>query len=147
MRITRDLLGLKLAKMWSLRGTCARRQVGCVLFDDVGYQIGAGFNGPASGLPHCIDTPCRGANHAPGTGLELCEAIHAEANALLRCPDVREIFTAYVTHSPCIHCVKLLMNTACVRIVFEEKYAHDEEARKMWLKSDPRRSWEHEILQ
>lgn len=145
-RISRDDLGLRLAKTWALRSTCTRRAVGCVLVDVDGWPVGQGYNGPASKQPHCIDKPCRGAGLAPGTGLEACEAIHAEANALLRCSDVRAIHTAYVTHSPCLHCVKLLMNTGCKRIVFLERYAHDEDAQRLWIASGqratPERSWE-----
>jgi len=134
-RISKDDTGLSLAAVWADRGTCARRQVGCVLFDVDGVELSSGYNGPASGMPHCIDTPCAGANCAPGTGLELCEAIHAEANALLKCPDVRRIFTCFTTHSPCLHCVKLLMNTGCKRIVFREPYAHDSASRSLWQRS------------
>lgn len=159
-RFTKDELGLALAQSWSLRGTCARRQVGCVLFDADGVELSSGYNGPAAGEPHCIDVPCPGAKLASGTGLELCEAIHAEANALLKCPDVRRISTAYVTHSPCLHCVKLLMNTGCRRIVFLHKYAHDEASQKLWTRGKPPmdlgsgmlvhiapRTWEHYVAQ
>lgn len=132
-RIDRDQLGLLLASAWALRSTCARKHVGCVLWDADGHEVGTGYNGPAAGRPHCIDFPCPGAGLPSGTGLDLCEAIHAEANALLRCPDITRIRTAYTTHSPCIHCVKLLMNTRCQRIVFIHPYAHDEAARKLWL--------------
>jgi hypothetical protein len=37
-----------------------------------------------------------------GTGLDVCEAIHAEQNALLQCKDVEQIDTAYVTAMPCM---------------------------------------------
>ena len=131
-RITRDELGLLLAHAWSLRGTCARRRVGCVLVDVDGYQLASGYNGPAAGQVHCTETPCPGVGLPSGIGLENCEALHAEQNALLRCPDVRLVHTAYVTNSPCITCVKLLMNTGCQRIVFAERYAHDEPARALW---------------
>lgn len=134
VRPDRDQLGLRLASVWSMRGTCARRRVGCVLMDRDGYQLSAGYNGPAAGEAHCTEYPCAGATQPSGQGLDLCEAIHAEANAILRCPDIRQIHVAYVTASPCIHCVKLLMNTACERIVFSERYAHDEAAKALWLR-------------
>lgn len=147
-RIDRDQLGLLLAQAWALRGTCARRKVGCVLFDAQGHELGSGYNGPASGEAHCTDQACPGATLAPGTGLETCEAIHAEQNALLRCRDVTRIRVAYVTHSPCLHCVKLLMNTSCTRIVFATPYAHDAAAKALWERKPESggvggRSWEH----
>lgn len=145
-RIDRDQLGLMLARVWSRRGTCARRQVGCVLWDVHGNELATGYNGPPRGRAHCIDSPCPAANAAPGTQLSACEAIHAEANALLRCADVDKIHTAYVTHSPCLDCVKLLQNTSCQRIVFETPYAHDEPARERWTRDHNGRTWEHIYL-
>jgi tRNA(Arg) A34 adenosine deaminase TadA len=66
-----------------------------------------------------------------GKGLDLCEAIHAEQNALLQCRDTKEIEVAYVTASPCVTCVKLFMNTGCKRIVFLEEYPHSA-AKELW---------------
>jgi dCMP deaminase len=150
-RISRDEWGLRLAEVVALRATCLRRSVGCVLMDRDGYILSTGFNGRAAGLPHCnegfisfdaavkvsIDeyyTPytCPGAASPSGTDLDSCEALHAEQNSLLRCRDVREIYTCFVTVSPCITCVKLLLNTSTERIVFRAPYAHDEAARKLW---------------
>ena len=82
---------------------------------------------------------CRGAHAASGTDLDACEAIHAEANALLRCRDIWAIRTCCTTTSPCLSCVKLLLNTSCERIVFNEEYPHTE-ARERWERAG--RSWE-----
>lgn len=143
-RLDKDQLGLGLAFLWSQRGTCPRRQVGCVLWDKDGNELSTGYNGPPRGRVHCIDEACPGAGKPSGTGLELCEAIHAEANALLRCRDVSLIHTAYITHSPCLHCVKLLQNTGCKEIVFAIPYAHTEAALR-WTEDCVRtgRSWRH----
>lgn len=111
--------------------TCARRKVGCVLLNEHGHVIATGYNGPAAGVPNCIDDPCPGAHYPSGQGLEECVAIHAEANALLQCRDHRAIAVAYVTAFPCIHCVKLLRNTSCQLIVFGEDYAHPP-AKTLW---------------
>ena len=142
-RPDRDQTGLALALIWGRRGTCARRKVGCVLFDVEGFQIGEGYNGPAAGEPHCIDHLCPGAQLPSGTGLDACEALHAEWNALSRCRDVRSIHTCYVSSSPCMTCCKMLMNTGCTRIVFAERYAHDQPARDLWRRSRPGREWIH----
>lgn len=66
-----------------------------------------------------------------GQGLEMCEALHAEQNALLQCRDVFTIDTAYVTASPCVTCTKLLMNTSCQRIVFLDEYPQPA-AKDLW---------------
>lgn len=91
----------------------------------------------ASELSQCVGFDdaypyaCSGAESLSGTNLDGCEAIHAEQNALLQCPDVYEIDTAYVTASPCMTCTKLLLNTNCRRIVFLEEYPHVS-ARALW---------------
>ncbi len=137
-RPSRDEVGLLVAKAWSLRGTCPRRRVGCVLMNARGEEISTGYNGPPSGSPHCRDTggahdrACPGHDAPSGSSLSLCEAIHAEANALLRCRDIWSIDTCYCTTSPCDDCVKLLLGTSCRRIVFQEEYPHSH-GRDRWL--------------
>lgn len=153
-----------MAKLAATRGTCLRRKVGCILVNSRGHVLATGRNGVASGMPHCNEptdhtkvfvdhsretrlipiygNQCSGAQATSGTNLEACGAIHAEQNALLQCGDVYEIACAYVTHSPCITCVKLLMNTSCQSIIFAEPYAHDEPAKRLWL-SLMGRQWMH----
>lgn len=148
MRISRDEWGLRLAETTALRGTCLRRQVGCVLVDRNGRVLSTGYNGPASGLPNCNDqgegsiaipsvvnypNACPGARYPSGTGLDECFAVHAECNSLLQCHSVRSIETCYVTVSPCVSCVKMLMNTSCRRVVFREAYTQSAEA--LWSKT------------
>jgi dCMP deaminase len=83
-------------------------------------------------MPNCNadDKPCMGASSPSGTDLHLCEAVHAEQNALMQCADVQKIDTIYVTVSPCIHCMKMIINTSCRRIVYNEIYS--EAALDMW---------------
>lgn len=132
VRLTRDQWGLAMAWTTSRRGTCRRRQVGCVLLDADGFVLATGYNGRAAGLTHCLDEPCAGAGAPSGQDLDRCEAIHAEQNALLRCQDVRRVHTCYVTTSPCLTCVKLLLNTGCRRIVFTQNYPQPA-AEQLWL--------------
>ena len=134
-----DRVLLTSAKAWSLRSTCMRRSVGCVLTDVSGHTLSSGHNGVPRGAQHCTaGTPCAGANCPSGTGVDLCEAVHAEINALLRCPDIDKIHTCYTTTSPCIHCVKALLNTSCRRIVFLDEYPHSE-AKLRWERTG--REW------
>lgn len=84
---------------------------------------------------------CRGATAASGSELGGCEAVHAEQNALLQCPDVQEIAAVYVTVSPCVHCAKMLLNTGARRVVFRERYPHDETSRELW--EGHQRGWIH----
>lgn len=165
-RVSKHGWAMRVAAATARRSTCLRRQVGCVLLDQDGFILSTGYNGVASGLPHCNEPGGLGAlrtiqingartltNHAfphacpaamaeSGTQLDGCRALHAEQNALLRCPDVRRIHAAYCVASPCMTCVKLLMNTACREIYFLEPYPHPE-AQALWeeLKGDG--TWIH----
>jgi dCMP deaminase len=56
MRLSRDEWGLRLTEVTALRGTCLRRQVGCVLTDADGHILSTGYNGVAAGMPHCNET-------------------------------------------------------------------------------------------
>lgn len=132
MRPTKHEVHLAKACIEATRATCARRRVGCVLVGYSGHVLSTGYNGPAVGRDHCVDYPCAGVGAASGTSLELCEAIHAEQNALLQCRDVREIHTCYCTHSPCVHCIKLLLNTGCRDILYLWEYAHMATVEALW---------------
>ena len=126
-----DFYFLRMALLVSERGTCARRKVGSVFVNKKNHVIATGYNGNPSGFKHCIDKPCPGANSPSGIDLDKCEAIHAEQNALLQCKDVYDIDRVYTTLEPCIHCVKLLLNTSANQIIYGEKYVHDL-ARNLW---------------
>lgn len=141
-RISFDELYLRVAKLISSRSTCKRRRVGCVLVDAENRVLATGYNGVARGRSHCIVSPCVGANLPSGTGLNSCEAIHAEENAKSQAAvmgNFHLIHTAYVTASPCINCVKSYLNTPLKRFIFIEDYPHCD-AKKLWLK-DPDREW------
>ena len=132
-RISADEWGLRLAEVTALRGTCVRRKVGAVTVDCRGVILSTGYNGVPRGFTHCTITPCAGHGFASGAGLDVCEAIHAEANAIIFAPDPQRIATIYVTTAPCIACVKLLLATSARRIVFRDDYAASGEA--LWMTS------------
>ena len=133
-RMNRDEYFSELALLVARRATCARRSVGCVLISARGHVLSTGYNGVPRGHTHCTDVRCPGASLPSGTGLDVCEAIHAEQNALLQCKDVDQIDTAYVTAMPCMTCMKLLLNTSCRRIVYVSDYPH-QEAKQLWIKN------------
>ncbi len=128
-----------MAQLTSLRSTCIRRKVGCTLIDSEGCILSIGFNGVAKGELHCNEGhPCKGALSPSGKNIDDCLSIHAETNALLQCPDISRLNTCYVTCSPCIQCVRLLLNTPCMTIYFIEDYPH-ENAKTLWKNSG--RAW------
>lgn len=148
MRPTADEYFIEMAKLVARRGTCLRRQVGCVLVDEFGHVLATGYNGVARGVAHCNhydpDTEsqypfaCEGARAASGTDLHKCQAIHAEINALIQCTRPQDVFKVYTTVSPCIHCTRALLNTPAQEIIFAERYPHLE-AEELWVTSG--RSW------
>lgn len=138
--LLKDIAWLQVAFTISQLATCSRRQVGCVLLDKRGRVIGTGYNGVAPDRPHCTEHPCGGAHCASGTGLDLCEAIHAEQNALIQCKFPDDIHTVYCTDSPCIHCAKLLAGTGAQRIVFGRAYPHSN-SEEYWTRQG--RTWVH----
>lgn len=123
-RPSTDEYFLRMAELAATRGTCARRQVGCVLVDINNHVLSTGYNGVCRGAIHCTDKPCPGAKAPSGQSLHLCEAIHAEENALIQCHDVRAIHTVYSTASPCILCMRKLVGTGMKRVVFRQTYPH-----------------------
>lgn len=131
-RLSNDEIFLSQAMLAGSGSTCRRRMVGCVLVNKHKHIIAVGRNGVPSGMPHCLEVPCKGANAPSGTGLDSCQAIHAEQNALIQCRTPMEIDTAYVMASPCMSCVKMLMNTSCRRVVFYDEYPHPE-AKALFL--------------
>lgn len=134
-RPSRDEVYLGMAELLATRGTCPRRQVGCIICAEDGEILGMGYNGVAAGRPHCSEGFfCSGADLPSGTGLDKCEAIHAEQNAILNLRDPKRAHTAYVTAFPCHSCLKLLLGTSCKRIVYAQPYPHSE-AYAWWLEA------------
>lgn len=140
-RISKDEWFMELARVVALRGTCARRKVGCVLANSKGHVIATGYNGVARGVVHCTARPCPGLGMASGTGLDLCAAIHAEQNALLQCRDVDDIRICYTTTEPCAHCAKLLLNTGCEIVIYDEAYTKDKAGLNQWLLARREHTW------
>ena len=139
---------MEIAQRCAMMGTCARRQVGCVLVDGKNLMLSTGFNGVPPKFPHCRGEEglkCKGADSPSGTNLDGCIANHAEVNALIHCPDASRIVTVYTTSSPCVSCVKALLCTSAQRIVFLETYPHPE-AKQLWTQRPQAeghaRSWE-----
>jgi dCMP deaminase len=128
-----DTTMLQVAAVLAQRATCAKLSVGCVLVDADGRILGTGYNGVPTGMSHCTDRHCPGV-HAP-KGADLCEAVHAEQNALLQCRDVSRIHTCYVTHVPCLRCMKTLLNTSCSRIIASDITNAEFAALDLWARA------------
>jgi len=128
---------MQVAYQIARRATCPDRKVGCVLVDSQMKVMSTGYNGVPSGVDHCTKTPC--AARASGG----CHAIHAEQNALLQCSDVASIKICYVTTSPCMTCAKLLSNTGCKLIVYDDSKHHLPEVAGFWHNTQSNRVLVH----
>jgi dCMP deaminase len=90
------------------------------------------YGNSAPTLPSTHQNVCKGRFSPSGTNLDFgCLAVHSEINALIQCPDYQKIKYCFVTCSPCIQCIRALMNTPCQVIVFSEEYPHPE-SKAMW---------------
>ena len=132
---------LEIALVLSRRSTCVRRQVGCVITNFNNQIIAAGYNGVASGTTHCTHTPCAGAAYGSGLGLDSCEAIHAEINALIQCKDIADACNIYCTTAPCISCTKALLSTPVQHVWYLHDYPQAEHSAALWIKSRVNRTF------
>ena len=139
-RPTVEEWAMHMALVTASRSTCLRKSVGCVLLNKQGQIIATGYNGVARGLPHCnyeewegiFPYQCKGAFCEGGDTIGQCFAIHAEQNALLQCRNVEEIDRCIVTLCPCITCAKLLLNTSCTTIIYNQEYRLQAETISLW---------------
>lgn len=116
-RLDYDRWFMEIAEIVAMRSTCARRAVGCVIVDGDNRILSTGYNGVPSGVRHCTESPCLGATLPSGQGLDVCQALHAEQNAIARLENVRFAHTLYCTTSPCMMCTKLISATPIQRVV------------------------------
>jgi len=112
------------------RSTCLRAKVGAVIVRDRSI-LATGYNGSPAGMPHCLDVGCLIYTSRTPTGdiEENCfRTIHAEINAIAQAArngsriDGADV---YVTHTPCIHCLKVLVNTGVKRVFYAKEYKLD----------------------
>jgi dCMP deaminase len=109
------------------RSTCLRAHVGAVIVRDRSI-LATGYNGAPAGMPHCLDVGCLIYESRTPTGdiEENCfRTIHAEINAIAQAARNGSRIdgaAVYVTHTPCIHCLKVLVNTGVRSIFYEKAY-------------------------
>ncbi|MGB9668199.1 MAG: deoxycytidylate deaminase [Thermosulfidibacteraceae bacterium] len=117
---------IEIAKLVATRSTCTRRKVGAVIVKDKRI-LSTGYNGPPSGLKHCIEVGCvrEKLNIPSGERHELCRGLHAEQNAIIQAAihgvSVRDA-DLYCTTFPCVICTKMLINAGIRRIFYTEGY-------------------------
>ena len=127
-RIDWDEYFMSMSLLISIRSSCDRLHVGCILVNDR-RVISSGYNGFLPGHPHksiVID------NH------EQC-TVHAEQNAISDAAK-RGISlngsTAYITHFPCITCTKLLISSGICEIKYLNDYKNNDLVYEFLLQSN-----------
>ncbi len=120
---------LKIASVVAERATCRRHHVGAVAVKDK-HILATGYNGAPSGFKDCLELGClRDELGIPsGTRQEICRGIHAEQNVIIQGSlhgVSLEGSTIYCTHTPCVLCAKMLVNTKIKRFVSFGSYNDD----------------------
>jgi dCMP deaminase len=117
-----------------------RRKVGAVAIDREGYVLATGYNGAPRWLAHCTPETCiRVKNKIPsGQQRQMCKAIHAEQNLVLRLGPRLKGATVYCTTCPCVTCAKLLIGAGVAAICWKQDYdnPYAKELMLEWSDSD-----------
>ena len=116
-QISRDESYIEISKIISLRGTCQRLSVGCVITQD-NRIVSTGYNGSLN--HHCekcdIKNKCK-------------DSVHAEANAIAFAAKrgiSLEGSKLYCTHTPCYECSKLIIQAGIIEVLYNEFYGSPE---------------------
>ena len=131
MRPDWDNYFIEIAKVVSSRATCLRRKYGAVIVKDR-VIISTGYNGSPRGIDNCIDTgKCtrQELNIPSGERYELCEAVHAEQNAIINAPPERRkgavIYVAgfeedgsFANGKPCKLCDRMIRNAQILEVIY-----------------------------
>jgi dCMP deaminase len=110
-----DFLYLNIAKLVAERSKANRKKVGAVLVKNKNI-VSFGWNGTPSGF----NNACEDDNNCT-----LSLVVHAEANAICKAAKMGlsiEGADLYLTLSPCIECIKLIIQSGIKRVIFSEKY-------------------------
>ena len=125
---------IEIAKVVSSRSTCLRRRYGAVIVKD-NVIVSTGYNGAPRGSVNCVDRDsCRRKelNVPAGERYELCEAVHAEQNAVINgSPERMKEATIYIAGfeedetlaggKPCLLCRRMIQNAMIKEVVYLKK--------------------------
>jgi len=134
MRPDWDTYFIEIAKVVSSRATCMRRRYGAVIVKDK-VIISTGYNGSPRGTANCIDTGVctrKELNIPSGERYELCEAVHAEQNAIVNAPPDRmkdatiyiagfEEDNSFADGRPCKLCDRMIRNAQIKDVLYLKK--------------------------
>lgn len=134
---------LDLASTVATRSDCTRRQVGAVIVDADHRVVSTGYNGYPPGSAACGQpggcirgrfTSEQIAPNSPYVGVPaVCNAIHAEENAILWARrDLREC-DLYSTHKPCPNCARVIRGAMLRHVYWFEDDTSDSPGLQKWV--------------
>lgn len=114
---------MEVAKLAAARSSAVRLQVGAVACDAGGDMVAFAYNGTVHGMDNCCEDEISTTN-----GIELVtksDTIHAEPNLIAHCAR-RGISiaggTVFLTHSPCMPCAALMVQSGIKEVYFLEEH-------------------------
>lgn len=110
-----DELFIAIAVLGSSRGTCDRLRTSCVLVKN-NRIVGSGYNGAVSGLKNCDEAGHLIINN------HCVRTLHGEDNAIANAVSSLDGATAYIIATPCLGCVKKMLQYGIRRIVYVGAY-------------------------
>ena len=129
---------MNMAKEASKYSRCRKIQRGCVLVLEDGYAI-TGTNGPPNPLDMCAD-PCPRQNAPTRTMLDVCRAVHAERQCILKAAAMGLCTSGSTLYSymgvPCSECMLECIQAGVKEIVCLNDNLYDElsgEILKEWI--------------
>ena len=126
---------MDIAQVVAKRSNCIRRHVAAIIVKD-GRIISTGYNGTPRGIRNCHEGGCKrcASATAPGTKLGECLCSHGEENAIVQAAyhgiAVKDSII-YTTFSPCLICSKMIINAGIREVVYQDRYALDDNARSI----------------
>ena len=114
----------------SQKSPCLSRNIGAILVRDHSI-VSTGYNGPASGYPHCEGTcPRKAKGYKSGEGLVECPAVHAEVNCISNAAKLGVCTNNSILYMnciiPCKDCMAVLVNAGVKEVVIEEAKPYHE---------------------
>ena len=115
---------MEVAKLAALRSYAVRLQVGAVACDARGDMVAFSYNGTVHGMDNCCEDELEGLDGKPYL-VTKPDTIHAEPNLIAHCAR-RGISiaggTVFLTHSPCMPCAALMIQSGVREVYFLEEH-------------------------
>tara|TARA_B110001450_G_C17606746_1_gene475444 strand:- start:501 stop:920 length:420 start_codon:yes stop_codon:yes gene_type:complete len=122
-RISWDDYFVKIIQATTERSPCTRLKVGCIIVKN-NRIVSQGYNGFLTGCAH-VSIVRNGHEQA---------TVHAEQNAISFCARYGvscEGTTIYITHYPCLNCMKLICASGIKEIRYIDDYRNDDVVKRL----------------